>query len=82
LPTQDALFEMPLLTTVDEQNQFISGLTVNNLITMPKKELSLQDIATSVTEYILVAWILKNMHDKKIHLESAVALYFLVRNHK
>jgi len=65
LPTQDALFAMPLSTTVDEQNQFLSGLTVNNPITMPKKELSLQDVATSLTEYILVAWILKNMCDKK-----------------
>jgi len=32
------------------QNQFTSGLTGNNLIAMPKKELSLQDIVTSVTE--------------------------------
>jgi len=36
LPIRDALFEMPPSTTVDEQNQFISGLTGNNLITMPK----------------------------------------------
>jgi len=27
LPIRDALFEMPPSTTVDEQNQFISGLT-------------------------------------------------------
>jgi len=48
-----------------------TGLTGNNLITMPKNELSLQDIATSLTECILVAWILNNMLNKKIHLESA-----------
>jgi len=82
LPTRHALFEMPPSTTVDEQNQFISGLTGNNPITMPKKEFSLQDIVTSVTECILVAWIPKNMRDTKIHLEPAEALYFLVRNHK
>jgi len=67
----DSLFEMPLSTTVDEQNQFISGLTGNNLIyTMPREEFSLQDIVTSVTECILVAWILKNMRNKKVHLKS------------
>jgi len=44
LPTQDAFFDMPPSTTVDEQNQFKPGLTGNNLITRPKKELSLQDI--------------------------------------
>jgi len=67
---------------VDKQKQFISGLTGNNPITMPKEELSLQDIATCVTEYIVVARILKNMRNKKIHLELAEALYFLIRNHK
>jgi len=76
------LFEILPSTSVDKQNQFISGLTGNNPINMPKKELSLQDIAASVTECILVAWILKNIHDKKIHLKSAEALYFLIRNHK
>jgi len=63
---------------VDEQNQFISDLTGNNMITMPKKELLLQDITTPVTKYILVAWILKNMHNKKIHLESTQRLFIFL----
>jgi len=66
---------------MDEQNQFISGFTGNNPITMPKKEFSLQDIVTSVTECIIVAWILKNMRDTKILSQAArleVVIYVLV----
>jgi len=64
------------VTTVDKQSQLIiSGLTGNNPITMPKKEFSLQDIVTSVTKCMLVAWILKNMCNTKIHHESGEALF-------